>query len=350
MDLDQNNDKNLLSPLLFNTEESNDKEFLQIFFTYLLSITHEKTRERYAYIIAHFATYLKNVKNITPFKATGLDIYLWRDDLKRTGGVAGAIPQHSLRKFHPQSISSIEHKTSVLSAFFKYLCKPQMNGGDPYMSYNPVSALHTRYKVEKYANSKKISIDAFKQIINVINQDSIKGARDYALIYGYFITGRRNSEWVSIKWGDLNFNRNPPTYSFIRKGQKNTTDELPHSLWEALNKYLSLRYGENYKNTITKQHYIFSSLNNKENKPITEKSVWKLVKQLAKKAGLDESNITVHSFRHLHAESYLRAGASIEEIRARLWHKSLATTQRYASSMTNEENRLANTLDDMLET
>ena len=146
------------------------------------------------------------------------------------------------------------------------------------------------------------------------------------------------------------------TYTFVRKGEKDTRDELPDSVLEALVDYLVKRYGVNFEDFVHKDSYLFTALDGRggirqikdPNHPLTEFSMLRILKRLAKQANIDPDTITVHSLRHLHAESYLEAGASVEEVRARLCHQSLATTQRYVSSMKNEKNRLANKLDEML--
>ena len=159
-----------------------------------------------------------------------------------------------------------------------------------------------------------------------------------------------------MQWGQFNFNTSPPTYSFVRKGQKDTIDELPDQLLTVVVTYLRKRWGEDFNKKILPETCLFTAMPGKggarqvidPNQPLTQRSMLRIIKLYASKVGMDSSKITVHSLRHLHAESYLEAGASVEEVRARLGHQSLATTQQYVSSMRNEKNRLASTLDKML--
>jgi len=346
--------------LLKQQQYSSKQLFLIAYASFLLSISNKNTRQHYKSVIDQFVYFMHNVRDATPLKAVGVDISLWRDDLFRTGGVASTGFGGDLRRCAPQARSSIENKTSILSAFFTFLQKPGMDGSAALISSNPVDALHTRFKIEKYGNSKKISMKALKAILNQIDVKTLKrrieGLRNYTLIYGYFMTGRRNSEWVNLRWGDINFTRNPPTYSFIRKGQKDTVDEMPPEVLEALLIYLKERWGSDYERKLRPDSYLFTAMPGKggkrqvanDNNPLTERYMLRIIKNLARKAGIPASQITVHSLRHLHAESYLKAGASVEEVRARLRHESLATTQRYVSTMQNEKNRLADKLDDML--
>ena len=142
----------------------------------------------------------------------------------------------------------------------------------------------------------------------------------------------------------------------MRKGAKSSKDEMPDSVLEAIIHYLRLRYGEDFKNKLYKDSYLFTALPGKggkrqqedPNNPLTLWSMLRIVQNLATKVGVDKNTITVHSLRHLHAESYLELGASVEDIRSRLKHQSLATTQTYVSSMGDEKNPLANQLDSLI--
>lgn len=342
---------------LQNRQDFNKNQiFLTAYAYYLMGIDNQNTRKHYKTVLDHFIRFMINLNNKTPLEAIGIDVYLWREDMIRSGGVGGSIYGSNLNRFYPQEKSSIHNKVDILSAFYKFLQKPGLDGSPPLITYNPVHALRNRFKIEKYASSKKISLESLQKIIGSIDRSKVNGARDYALIYGYFMTGRRNSEWLSIKWGQINFSSDPITYTFLRKGQKTTTDELPDSVLEAIIEYLVLRHGDNFQEHVHEDTYLFTALPGKggkrqmedPNHPLTERSMLRILKRLAKSVDIPPHTITVHSLRHLHAESYLKLGASVEEIRARLQHQSLATTQRYVSSMKNEKNRLASGLDDMV--
>lgn len=330
-----------------------DKLFLITYAYYLMGISNENTRKHYKMVIDHFIRFIANIRAVNPLDTIGVDVLLWKDDLERTGGISGVPSDRFLGAYVPHEKSSMLNKISILSAFFKFLQKPGMDGSPPLVQFNPVDALHSKIEVEKYASAKKISVGLLKEILKHCETETLNGLRDYTLIYGYFMTGRRNSEWLNLQWKNLNFNRNPPVYTYIRKGDKLSTDTLPDPLLEILVAYLIRRWGEDFAKRLSDDNYLFTAIPGKggarqlvdPNHPLDQRSILRIVKKLAKKAGFDPRKISVHSLRHLHAEAYLAQGASVEEVRARLNHQSLATTQRYLSSMTNEENRLANKLD-----
>lgn len=330
--------------------------FLLAYTYYLMSLNNQNTKKQYRAVIDHFTRFMANIRKTTPLDAIGIDVNLWREDLIRTGGVGGAPPSKNLTRYEPHEKTSVHNKVSILSAFFKFLQKPGLDGSPPLMKYNPVNALLDRFKIEKYGRSKKISLDALRSILEVIDIKTIKGLRDYTLIYGFFLTGRRNSEWVTLQWKQINFNTDPITYSFIRKGQKDTIDEVPDELLSVLITYVTKRWGEDFLDTIDGETCLFTAMPGRggtrqiidPNQSLTERSMLRIIKGYAKEAELDADKITVHSLRHLHAQSYLEAGASVEEVRGRMGHASLATTQRYLASMQTGKNRLASKLDAML--
>jgi len=344
------------SELLRKGVKNRDKLFLITYAYYLMSIDNENTRKHYKQVLDHFIRFIGNIRGDNPLDAIGVDVLLWKDDLERTGGIAGVPQNRPLSIYVPHEKSSLQNKISILSAFFKFLQQPGLDGSPPLMQVNPVDALHSKIQVEKYASAKKISVDLLRKMLASCDLNTLNGVRDYTLIYGYFMTGRRNSEWVKLQWKSLNFNRNPPSYSYIRKGDKLSNDTLPPPLLEALIIYLSTRWGPDFAKRLSDDTYLFTAVPGKggarqvtdPNQPLNQRSILRIVKKLAKKAGFDPRKITVHSLRHLHAETYLSQGASVEEVRARLNHQSLATTQRYLSTMTNEENRLSGKLDALI--
>jgi len=327
---------------------SNAEVLRNAFNSFLSGIPNETTREHYKAIILHFSRFLRLERNKSYFEANGADIIEWRNDLLKTGGAAGYPEKHLQLK--PNSRNSVENKTCAVSAFFKHLRRPSEITGESLIASNPVEALHARFKIEKYGSSKKVGLETFNLLIAQIDPQTTLGQRDLALILGYFYTGRRNSEWVRLQWGNIDFNANPVTYTYVRKGRLTSTDEIPQVLLDRILLYCRNRWGDNFRQILTKDSFIFTSFRDDKGRPLTEQYVWKLMKSLASKAGIDPQNITVHGLRHLHAKSCLDAGANIMQVQARLNHKSLATTQIYLSALEGQKNPFAGQLENMLKT
>ena len=62
---------------------------------------------------------------------------------------------------------------------------------------------------------------------------------------------------------------------------------------------------------------------------LTEKSVWHIVQECRRRAGILGKSITPHSLRHTYALRTLKASKNVVAVQALLGHASLATTQTY---------------------
>lgn len=295
--------------------------------SFLLSFQNEETKEKYRKVIDQFIKFLKIARNKHIFYTNGNDVLAWREDLRKTGGVAGA-GDRDVWAFVPNDIATVENKTSALSSFFSYLIKPGVIVGRALLAYNPVTALPRRSSIQKYGKSKKTSLEIFKKILAQIDS-----RQDYCLYLGYFLTGMRFSEWIKIRPCDINRNVVPAIYDYIGKGNKKSSKIIPSIILEELDKLISP--------TAANENYYFST---DGNKPFSESKVLSKLKAYAKKAGLEEK-ITVHSLRHLHAETAVLLGINLETIRGSLKHQNLNTTQVYASSFGDSQNPLAQQLE-----
>ena len=195
------------------------------------------------------------------------------------------------------------------------------------------------------------------------------------------ITGRRNSEIRTLKWGDFEVETLPSSklncveplsavepgdgaggegkvwYRWNGKG-KERRDECPHSLWKAINAYLN---AADRLETITPDDYIFVALNNNASRlpnvrssgscsfveqncqagakrqPLTARFVGRLLKRYALRAGLDPRRITVHTLRHTAAMLRKEVGEDVEAISHFLNHSSLSVTQIYLHRIEGQE-------------
>lgn len=75
------------------------------------------------------------------------------------------------------------------------------------------------------------------------------------------------------------------------------------------------------------------------------KSVWKQMKALAVKAGVDPQKVYPHSFRHLFAKTYMNKIGNLMELADLMGHSNLETTRIYATSSLDEKRLSLNSLE-----
>jgi integrase/recombinase XerC len=141
----------------------------------------------------------------------------------------------------------------------------------------------------------------------------------FELLYG---CGIRNSELVGIDLADIQL---PDESILVRgKGKKERLVPLMGSAEVALQVYLPKREAIllHHKKSLT------ALLVNARGSRITDRSVRRIVKQIATSMGLP-SDVHPHTLRHAFGTHMLEEGADLRSIQDLLGHERLSTTQRY---------------------
>jgi len=147
--------------------------------------------------------------------------------------------------------------------------------------------------------------------------------RDFIMIALLYATGIRREELANIKLGDLDLKRGLITV--IGKGNKVRVVPVGERTLEDLKNYLALR-AEFVSEKGTLSPMSPALLLNRYGKPLTVRSIDRLVKKYGRGEGLD---LTPHALRHSFATHLLENGADLMLIKEILGHSSLSTTQKY---------------------
>lgn len=287
------------------TNQSNSQSIWQVCFQqWIDSRRSENTKRAYLQAVDDFRT----VCQVKLRDAERADFLEWRNDMKD-------------RNLKPATISS---RLGALNSFFQYANTEflvNVNGQQlPLVEVNPVPLRTLRPKFKSYANSRALTVAEVKKILEQPDKSKVLGMRDFVLMAGYIILGRRNTEWRLARSMDFEMRDGGIFFRWSGKGKTDELINVPDELWSVLQKYIQLSGGRGMHD------YIF--LDRDRQHPLSSKRVGDIVKRYARKATIS-GNIRVHDLRHTAAMLRREAGADVEEIREFLGHSSLTTTQIY---------------------
>lgn len=188
----------------------------------------------------------------------------------------------------------------ALRAFLKYLAKRGFKTLSP--------------EVIELAKVGERSIDLITpeeltRLLNAPDTSTQAGLRDKAILETLFSTGLRVSELCSLP-RDLDLKADE--FSVRGKGEKVRVVFLSYEAKNAIKKYLEKR----------------KDIDNDLLFPITSRSVQRIIKHYAIKAGISKK-VTPHVVRHMFATDLLSNGADLRSVQMLLGHANIATTQIY---------------------
>lgn len=198
----------------------------------------------------------------------------------------------------------------ALRSFFKYLRKRGIETVQP-------EAIELAKVPQR--DLDLITHQELKRLLEAPEGHGIKVLRDKAILELLFSTGMRVSELVSLD-RDLDLSRNE--FSIRGKGDKVRVVFLSPRAKEAITTYLDKR--KDMDNAL----FVQLRVRGDEDPRITTRSVERIVKQYAIKAGISKK-VTPHVIRHSFATDLLENGADLRSVQALLGHANISTTQIY---------------------
>lgn len=262
------------------------------------------TRRNYQHYLRRFLAFAKIER---PDEITIDLVRRWRLALHRTETRSGAPLKRATQQYH----------LIALRNFLKYLAKRDIKTLAP-----------EKIELGK-TSSREIQLPETEDIERLLQAPAgtdIKSLRDRAILETLFSTGLRVSELCSLDRDPAALARGE--FSVRGKRGKIRVVFLSPSAKAALSRYLEKRHdtdealfieiGRNYEKTLSRK----SALR------ISPRSVERVVKYYAAKAGIPKK-VTPHMLRHAFATDLLRNGADLRSVQALLGHASVATTQIY---------------------
>ena len=259
-----------------------------------------KTVENYDPYLMRFFSFAK-VK--FPAQITEQMVREFRIALNRSAGTGTGTMKKNTQNYH----------LIALRAFLKFLRKRDIE------SLNP-----ERIELAKTAGRDLdlITADELNRIMQAPKGDELGSLRDRAILELFFSTGLRVSELCALN-SDIDLSRDE--FAVRGKGDKVRVVFLSPSAKSAVAAYLKKRGDMSEALFVS---YGKGGAKGKDLPRITPRSVERLVKQYAIKAGITRK-VTPHIIRHSFATDLLENGADLRSVQALLGHANIATTQVY---------------------
>ena len=239
------------------------------------------------------------------------DIVAFREELKASG-------------HRPTTIQNYITATKI---FFKWTAQ---EGIYPNIAEHLKGAKLNRDHKKDYLTSRQV-----KDILDSVEQDTLKGLRDYAILTLMATGGLRTIEVVRADVGDLRTAGECTVLYVQGKGKEEKTEyiKVAPAVEKAIRAYLKARgKAEETEPLFT------STSNNNRGQRLSTRSISGMVKERLVNAGYDSPRLTAHSLRHTAVTLALLAGMDITEVQQHARHANLATTMIYNHALDRAKN------------
>ena len=259
----------------------------------------DNTLTSYKRDLTDYINHIVEEQQLTSFdEVTRHHILLHLENLRANGKTARTVSRH---------ISSIR-------SFHQFLLREKVSSSDP--------TVHLEMPVIEQRLPKVLSIEDIELLISTPSLNKAQGVRDVAMLEILYGSGMRISELIELNLTDLHL-----TMGFVRvfgKGGKERIIPLGRGALGACTSYLNgARQKLEGTNLKTEAFFI-----NQRGKRLTRQGVWKLLKQHAEKAGIQQE-LTPHVLRHSFATHLIENGADLRAVQELLGHSDISTTQIY---------------------
>lgn len=200
-------------------------------------------------------------------------------------------------------------------------------------------------KIDRNHKKDYLTVNQVKDVMELINTDTMQGRRDYAIFYLMVTCGLRDIEVSRAKVEDMRLAGENMVLYIQGKGRQEKTEYviLPDDVEKAI------RASLNDRQNITDDSPLFCSLsNNSKGNPLSVQSISGMIKTRLKRAGLNSDRLTAHSLRHTAVTLSLLGGEDIRNTRDFARHREVTTTMIYDHSINKSKNTCSRTVNKMI--
>src|ERR1035437_1258945 len=233
-------------------------------------------------------------RSLTPDRVKPGDVLAWVHGIGRSG--------------RTPSSTTVGARIACLSSYFRFLIRMGL------VVSNPCDAVERPRAIQSVARG--YSAEEVRRLLAVV-QDNVAGRRDRAILLTLVLTGRRRTEGISLKAGDLSIEGETYFHAYRAKGGKRGRRERPHPACAAIGARRA-RAGKEVAGMAPT-----GALWQAPARPagVTSGTFYARFRRYLALAGLARTGI--HVLRHTAAKLRRDAGQSIEDVSAFLDHSSL---------------------------
>jgi integrase/recombinase XerD len=166
-----------------------------------------------------------------------------------------------------------------------------------------------------------LNIDEVDNLLNVIDDKTVFGLRDRAMLELLYSCGLRVSELINLSFHNININSEYITVH----GKGNKERVLP--MGEVAIYHLSL-YEKSSRPMLLKNGQTDSYFLSNRGSCMTRQNFFYIIKAYALKAGINKP-LSPHTLRHAFATHLVQHGADLRSVQLMLGHSDISTTQIY---------------------
>lgn len=218
--------------------------------------------------------------------------------------------------------SSIRRKMSAISSLFEHLTDANA------VETNPVAGVK-RPTIENGNEGKTpaLSDAQARALLRAPEGDSIKAARDRAILATYLFHALRRSELAELRVSNLRERRGVMHLTVFGKGSKTRYVPMHPAALAAIREYLDLAgHGDDRSGALFRP---VKSPKGDLEQAITGDGIYKMLKRYAAAAGISVDGLCLHSLRATAATNALENNADIAYTQKWLGHANISTTKLY---------------------
>jgi len=268
---------------------------------------------------ARFLVYLKTERQSSrrTIETYGIDLRQFGDFL-REEKIAGGVQRLHVRKYmallstNGLEARTINRKLVTLRTFFKFAAR---EGAMPHNPTINLVALKTPQKLPPVISEKALS-----QVLQLPDQASVAGVRDFAILELFYNCGLRRQELINLNINDVDL-RNLQI-RVLGKRSRERIVPLGRAAMHAIVQWLEKR-----KEFCCDQNEVALFVNRRGERMTATQVYHGVRKYLKQVTEIDKAH--PHVLRHSFATHLLDAGADLMAVKEMLGHSTLSTTQIY---------------------